>query len=103
LKNAIDWASRPGYGGGQVFQGKAAAMIGASPGAAGSGRAQLALRQSLVFLNMVPINQLSIFGFPFFFKKKKVIERFKFLFYYYILDLGLRLPMHIMLLKKMVV
>ena len=71
MKNAIDWASRSGYGGGQVFQGKAVAIFGASPGVSGSGRAQLALRQSLVFLDVVPINQLSTFCFPFFFLKKK--------------------------------
>ncbi|RIA99305.1 FMN-reductase [Glomus cerebriforme] len=61
LKNAIDWASRPIGDRGQVFAGKAVAIIGAAsssgPGASGSGRAQLALRQPLVFLDMVPVNK----------------------------------------------
>ena len=47
LKNAIDWASRPPTG--SVLNGKPAAIMGASPGRTGTARAQLALRQSLVF------------------------------------------------------
>jgi chromate reductase len=61
LKNAIDWASRPVGDRGQVFAGKAVAIIGSgpgsSPGSSGSGRAQFALRNSLVFLDMVPVNK----------------------------------------------
>lgn len=55
LKNAIDWASRP-YGD-NAWNGKPAAIMGASPGAIGTVRAQYHLRQILVFLNMFPINQ----------------------------------------------
>ena len=55
LKNAIDWASRP-YGD-SAWSGKPAAIMGASPGAFGTARAQYHLRQVMVFLNMFPINQ----------------------------------------------
>lgn len=55
LKNAIDWASRP-YGD-NSWNGKPAALMGASPGMLGTARAQYHLRQSLVFLNMYPVNQ----------------------------------------------
>ncbi|MDB6023198.1 MAG: putative flavoprotein [Pedosphaera sp.] len=54
LKNAIDWASRP-YGD-SAWNGKPAAIMGASPGAMDTARAQYHLRQILVFLNMFPIN-----------------------------------------------
>jgi chromate reductase len=46
LKNAIDWATRPP--GTSVLRGKPAALMGASPGAGGTIRAQLALRQAFV-------------------------------------------------------
>jgi chromate reductase, NAD(P)H dehydrogenase (quinone) len=50
LKNAIDWASRPpGQG---AMQGKPTAIMGCSPGRFGTVRAQLALRQTLLYLNM---------------------------------------------------
>ncbi len=55
LKNSIDWASRP-YGD-NVFADKPVALMGASIGMLGTARAQYHLRQSLVFLNMHPINQ----------------------------------------------
>jgi chromate reductase len=55
LKNAIDWASRP-YGDG-AFDGKAAAIMGASLGPSGTARAQYHLRQCCVFLNMYLLNQ----------------------------------------------
>jgi len=55
LKNAIDWASRP-YGD-SAWDGKPAAVMGASVGMLGSARAQYHLRQMFVFLNMFPINQ----------------------------------------------
>jgi chromate reductase len=55
LKNAIDWASRP-YGG-SVWQGKPAAIMGASVGSLGTARAQYHLRQILVSLNMPVVNQ----------------------------------------------
>jgi chromate reductase len=54
LKNAIDWASRP-YGD-SAWNGKPAAIMGASPGATGTARAQYHLRQVFVYLNMLPIN-----------------------------------------------
>jgi chromate reductase len=43
LKNAIDWASRPGYK--SVFVGKPVAIIGASASAMGTARAQIHLRE----------------------------------------------------------
>jgi chromate reductase, NAD(P)H dehydrogenase (quinone) len=55
LKNAIDWASRPF--GDSAWEGKPAAVMGASAGAFGSARAQYHLRQCFVFLNMFPLNR----------------------------------------------
>ena len=55
LKNIIDWASRP-YGE-SAWDGKPAAIMGASIGAIGTARAQYHLRQIMVFLNMFPLNQ----------------------------------------------
>ena len=55
LKNAIDWASRP-YGD-SAWNGKPAAIMGASIGSIGTARAQYHLRQMFVFLNMFPVNQ----------------------------------------------
>jgi chromate reductase len=55
LKNAIDWASRP-YGD-SAWNGKPAAIMGASVGVIGTARAQYHLRQMMVFLNMFPVNQ----------------------------------------------
>jgi chromate reductase, NAD(P)H dehydrogenase (quinone) len=46
LKNAIDWASRPA--GRSVLAGKPTALVGASPGPAGTGRAQLHMREILL-------------------------------------------------------
>ncbi|MBM3490771.1 MAG: NAD(P)H-dependent oxidoreductase [Alphaproteobacteria bacterium] len=48
LKNAIDWASRPPE---QPFTDKPLAIIGASPGALGTARAQYHLRQAFIFLD----------------------------------------------------
>lgn len=58
LKNAIDWASRPPD---QPFNGKPAAIMGASPSMLGSARAQYHLRQVCVYLNILPINQPEVF------------------------------------------
>jgi chromate reductase len=58
LKNAIDWALRP-YGD-NVFSGKPLALMGASIGMLGTARAQYHLRQTLVFLNVYPLNQPEI-------------------------------------------
>ncbi len=55
LKNAIDSASRPP--GDNAFDGKPVAIMGASIGMLGTGRAQYHLRQSCVYLNMYPLNQ----------------------------------------------
>jgi chromate reductase, NAD(P)H dehydrogenase (quinone) len=55
LKNAIDWASRP-YGE-SAWEGKPAAIMGASIALAGTARAQYHLRQVCVTLNMFPINK----------------------------------------------
>jgi len=55
LKNAIDAASRP-YGD-NAFEGKPVAIMGATIGSNGTARAQYHLRQSCVFLNMLPLNR----------------------------------------------
>jgi len=55
LKNAIDAASRP-YGD-NPFDGKPAAIMGASIGMIATARAQYHLRQTMVFLNMFPLNR----------------------------------------------
>ena len=55
LKNAIDWASRP-YGD-NAFDGKPAAIMGASISMLGTARAQYHLRQMCVFLNIYVVNQ----------------------------------------------
>jgi chromate reductase len=49
LKNAIDWASRAAPGERPCLAGKAAGIIGASPGQGGTLRAQAQLRQAFVF------------------------------------------------------
>ncbi|MBV9992812.1 MAG: NAD(P)H-dependent oxidoreductase [Alphaproteobacteria bacterium] len=54
LKNAIDWVSRPPD---QPFKGKPCAVMGASISMLGGARAQYHLRQSMVFLDMHPVNQ----------------------------------------------
>lgn len=59
LKNAIDWASRP-YGN-NSFDGKPAGIMSASTGMLGGSRAQYHLRQSMVFLNMRPLNRPEVF------------------------------------------
>lgn len=62
LKNAIDWASRPSpVRPVQPFNGKPVAMMGASAGALGTARAQYHLRQTCVFLNMLPLNKPEVF------------------------------------------
>jgi chromate reductase len=55
LKNAIDVGSRP-YGK-SAWDGKPAAIVSLSPGAIGAFGANHHLRQSLVFLNMPPLQQ----------------------------------------------
>jgi chromate reductase len=55
LKNAIDVGSRPA--GKSVWEGKPAAVVSVSPGALGGFGSNHHLRQSLVFLNMPPMQQ----------------------------------------------
>ncbi len=57
LKNAIDWASRPA----NTLAGKPAAIIGVSPGALGTSRAQYPLRQTLGVLNVQLLGQPEVF------------------------------------------
>ncbi len=54
-KNVLDWGSRP-YAE-SVWNGKPAGIMSASIGMLGGARAQYELRQSMVFLNMFPINR----------------------------------------------
>ncbi len=54
-KNTLDWGSRP-YGS-NSWEGKPAGLMSASTGMVGGARAQYELRQSMVFLNMFPINR----------------------------------------------
>jgi chromate reductase, NAD(P)H dehydrogenase (quinone) len=49
LKNAIDWASRPP--GDSTLEGKPVAIMGATPGMWGTARAQMQLRQALIYNN----------------------------------------------------
>jgi chromate reductase len=55
LKNAIDWASRP-YGD-NSFEDKPVSIMSASGGMLGGAKAQYHLRQTLVSLNMHPVNR----------------------------------------------
>jgi chromate reductase, NAD(P)H dehydrogenase (quinone) len=57
LKNAIDWASRPPD---QPFDGKPAAILGASPGMIATAVAQYDLRRCLSVLNALVLNRPSI-------------------------------------------
>ena len=59
LKNAIDHGSRP-YGK-SVWAGKPAGVLGASPGAIGSGIAQQHLRPILAYLDMPTLNQPEVY------------------------------------------
>jgi chromate reductase len=54
LKNTIDWLSRTQP---QPFDGKPVAIMGASMGALGTGRAQYDLRKVFVFLNGMVMNR----------------------------------------------
>jgi chromate reductase, NAD(P)H dehydrogenase (quinone) len=54
-KNVLDWVSRPA--GDNSWSGKAAGILSSSVGILGGARAQYALRQSMVSLNMFPINK----------------------------------------------
>jgi hypothetical protein len=58
-KIALDWGSRPP--GRSVWNGKPAGILSASPGGFGGARAPYELRQSVVSLNMFPINRPEVF------------------------------------------
>ncbi len=53
LKNAIDWASRPGFS--SVFRGKPVLVITASPGALGGVRAQVQIRDAFAAVLARPV------------------------------------------------
>ncbi|MDP4198787.1 MAG: NAD(P)H-dependent oxidoreductase [Bacteroidota bacterium] len=55
LKNAIDWISRPPKE--NPFNGKPCAIMSASTGLLGGSRAQYHLRQTCVFVNLLPMNK----------------------------------------------
>jgi chromate reductase len=57
LKNAIDWVSRTEP---QPFANKPVAIMGASPGALGTGRAQYDLRKMFVYLDAHVLNKPEI-------------------------------------------
>ncbi|MDD5341561.1 MAG: NAD(P)H-dependent oxidoreductase [Patescibacteria group bacterium] len=57
LKNLIDWASR----GNNSFDGKVAAIFGASMGQFGTVRGQLHLRQILAYLNVLIVAQPQVY------------------------------------------
>ncbi len=54
-KNVIDWCSRPHND--NAWNGKPAGIMSASTGMIAGARAQYELRQSMVFINMFPINR----------------------------------------------
>lgn len=65
LKNALDWASRPSESdstGLEVFAGKVAAVVSASPGVLGGMRAQIALQISLNKLGLLVIPNSFVLG-----------------------------------------
>jgi chromate reductase, NAD(P)H dehydrogenase (quinone) len=59
MKNAIDWASRP-YGD-SAWTGKPVAIMSASIGMLGGARAQYHLRQSFIFLDLIPLTKPEVF------------------------------------------
>jgi len=69
LKNAIDWGSRPFEN--NSFNGKPAAIMSASIGMIGGARAQYHLRQSFVYLNILPLNHPEVMV-PF--AQKKIMD-----------------------------
>lgn len=60
LKNAIDIASRP-YGKSAFGKGKPAAVVSVSPGSLGAFGANHHLRQSLTFLDLIPLQQPELY------------------------------------------
>ncbi len=59
LKNALDWASRPS--GRSVVRGMPAAIMGAAAGRSGTMRAQLHLRQILLYLGAVALPEPEVY------------------------------------------
>src|SRR5689334_17783709 len=59
LKNAIDWPSRPF--GKSVWEGKPAAIVGATAGATGTAQAQAQLRSILVILGMAVMGRPEVY------------------------------------------
>ncbi len=59
LKNALDWGSRPW--GHNSWSGKPGAVLGTSPGAAGTALAQQHLRNVLAYLDVATLNQPEMF------------------------------------------
>ncbi len=58
-KNVLDWVSRPYPD--NSWNGKPAGIVSVSTGMIGGARAQYELRQSMVFLNLFPINRPEVF------------------------------------------
>jgi chromate reductase len=60
LKNALDWASRPGYQ--SVLKGKPVLVVTSSPGASGGSRAQGQLRQTFAgtLSRLVPVPEVLV-------------------------------------------
>jgi chromate reductase len=60
LKNALDWASRPGYQ--SVLKGKLVLIVTSSPGMVGGARAQAQLRQTLAatLSQVIPVPEVLI-------------------------------------------
>lgn len=63
LKNALDWLSRPDSYGGFALDERPVAIVGASGGALGTVRAQLALRQVLHTMKAVVLGQPEVLVF----------------------------------------
>lgn len=61
LKNAIDWASRPPQS--SPLRHKPIAIMGASTGAMGTARAQLALRQTFIFTKSLVLPEPEVYVF----------------------------------------
>jgi chromate reductase, NAD(P)H dehydrogenase (quinone) len=59
LKNAIDWGSRPP--GDSAWPKKPLALMSASTGMLGGSRAQYHLRQTLLFLDVIPVTKPEVF------------------------------------------
>lgn len=58
-KNAIDWASRPS--GESSWPGKPVALMSASTGMLGGSRAQYHLRQTFLYLDVIPVTRPEVF------------------------------------------